>query len=79
MLHFRVVQPFGSHGTNYMYYMVSQNFDAVSLLFLRSILSDDILGTNFDRKEFGDNFGYFRQNNGFNQTKICPKYVMPFT
>ena len=31
MLHFRVVQPFGSHGKNYMYFsLTSQNFDAVS-------------------------------------------------
>ena len=73
MLHFRVVQPFGSHWKNYMYCMVSQNFDALHSVVVGNILGDDILETNFDRKEFGDNFGYFGQNNVFNQTKICPK------
>ena len=55
-------------------------------LLLGSILGGDILGTNFDRNELGcilfvqfdDNFGYFRQNNVFNQTKNCPKWVMPY-
>ena len=81
------VQPFVVMGqlTRITWYLrMSMQFYSV---LLGSILVGDILGTNFDQSELGrilflqfcDNFGYFGQNNVFNQTnnsqnRLCLTY-----